>query len=158
MSVHVEARGYGALLASANSTTGGSPLAELLATAAADAAPLASLDATWRALTQRRVPPPAAPAHATAPDGALSVGGGPFRFVAQGSRVTGNYADTCPDVQFEFETAAAPTHDANLTVAPFYIDRAPVSCGRFAAWLDVSGYVPYRVHTSPASLEGGTCV
>ena len=83
-------------------------------------APLALYSNAWQLLQQRRVPPPLPNATATPPQGdTLRIAGAArYRFVCQGARVTGNYYDTCPDVQHEFETAPSPTHDATLAVRP----------------------------------------
>ena len=49
-----------------------------------------------------------------------------------------NFFDTCPDVQYAWEAEPTPRHDAVLSVRPFGIDRAPVSCARARFFFDIS--------------------
>lgn len=154
LSLDVEAHGFAALLATGNRTdvTRGdgsdddTPLDRLLAEMrAASVRALASYDNVWRPLQQTRVtpPPPAAsvPASANAPRVRV-MGASRYRFVCQGARVTANFYDTCPDVQYAWEKVPTPQHNATVSVSPFDMDVAPVSCGRYAAFLNATGYEP----------------
>lgn len=83
--------GYGGLLATPNTTTDDPELAELLKTMSAFATkPLVSFDPTWYFELGGVVEQPAAPV-ASAPAKMAKIPGGKYRFVGQGSEVSGKH-------------------------------------------------------------------
>jgi formylglycine-generating enzyme required for sulfatase activity len=109
--------------------------------------PLAALDATWRVLEQTMVDiPPAA--------GKRSAGGSPpppgmvlvphvsdFKFHAAGVEIEGK--DSLGDgVQYPWEPAPQRVHSKTMALGPFFIDKFPVTCGNYSAFLRATGYRP----------------
>ena len=145
-SQRVEARGFGAVLATSNDSATDADLAALLGgmqNLTAGRA-LASFGGTWLPLLQRRVPPPPpAPLgnEPSVPVLRLS-GNASYRFACAGALVTSNAFDNCPDTQYEWEAVPSATHDHTLAVAPFAIDRDPVGCARYARYPRATGYIP----------------
>ena len=50
------------------------------------------------------------------------------------------------DVQFPWELEATPKHSRILAVPRFFLDRTPVTCSEYAAYLEVSKYVAKDTH------------
>ena len=89
----VEIDGYGAMLATPNSTHDDPELAELLSKMKAfSAKPLASFDPTWKFELGSIVKQPAALVNATPPD-MVRISGGKYRFVVQGVEIEGGGRD-----------------------------------------------------------------
>ena len=150
LALPIEPFGYGGILATANKTSrsGTDDLGRLLAEVISGpgALPLGNFSDHWAPLAQHRVPAPPTKPLAAAPPGTIAVhgtaAGSPYRFISQGARVTANAFDDCPEVQYEWEPVPTWQHDHLAAVESFFIDRAPVSCSRFAAYLETSGYDP----------------
>jgi iron(II)-dependent oxidoreductase len=136
----LEASGYGALLA-----TSGEPSAEIKALmqrmATMTAKPLSSYSHEPAILHQTLVPiAPTTPA-ATAPDGMIKIPGGNFVFRVQGTEIEGS-ASNMVDVQYPWEDTPRRFHEHEMTVAPFYIDKFPVTNAQFKQFLDATHYAP----------------
>jgi formylglycine-generating enzyme required for sulfatase activity len=136
----LEASGYGALL-----STTGEPSAAIKALmqrmAALTAKPLSSYSHEPAILHQTLVPiAPTAPA-TEAPDGMIKIPGGSFVFRVQGTEIEGG-ASNMVDVQYPWEDTPRRFHDHEMTVAPFYIDKFPVTNAQFKAFLDAAHYAP----------------
>ena len=95
---------------------------------------------------------PAPPSHSTAPATAVRIPGtgtGGFAFKSRGSEIE-PFGDLeafgSLDAQFDWETdttwEGTRDHEHTLHIRSFHLDRAPVSCQRFAAFLAASAYVP----------------
>ena len=144
----LEARGYAAVLAvqpgaSAPMLDG---LDALLAQMAALAkTPLQSLSTAWRSLPQQLVPIPRTTALASAPTGMVTIPGTEFEFVVGGIEIEGQTWDGV-DVQYPWEPSARRHHRKRLRIAPFHIDRTPVTNAQFKAFVDASGYRPRDPH------------
>lgn len=50
------------------------------------------------------------------------------------------------DVMFPWEAYPQRTHQENLTLGPFWIDRFPVTCSQYAEYLNSTGYQPKDMH------------
>lgn len=137
LSFAMEARGYGAVLA----TSGLSPseqklFAEMHALARR---PLSSFSHDWHFLPQHLVEiSPTQPAPA-APEGMIKIPGGDFLFRVSGVEIEGGN-DVGVDVQFPWEDSPRRQHSQQMRLKPFYIDRYPVTNAQFKKFLDATHY------------------
>jgi formylglycine-generating enzyme required for sulfatase activity len=108
-------------------------------------APLRDYPARWQVLPQQVVPvlPTAVPA--TAPPGMVRVPGGRFDFRVSGVEIEGGDSAGV-DVQYPWEEAPRRHHRAEIDVAPFFIDRHPVTNAEFKRFVDATGYRPPDPH------------
>jgi len=138
----MEARGYGALLATTSAPT--TPIETLLGrTKQRPPGSLADLSHEWKVLPQRIVTiPPARPA-LRAPEGMVSIPAGTFRFEATGVMIEKSEG---VDVQYPWEDKPSLKHKHELTMNPFYIDKTPVTCAEFKRFLDATRYHPKDDH------------
>ena len=137
----LEPHGFGAVLA----LDAGAPL-DTLATYLARAAswaevPLQSLSAQWRSLPQQLVPIARTATQAQAPPGMVAIPGGEFDFVVSGVEIEGQTWDGL-DVQYPWETSPRRGHRRRLTMAPYFIDRTPVTNAQFLAFMQATRYAP----------------
>jgi len=136
----LEANGFGAILA-----TPGEPSAEIKALlprmAAMTAKPLSSYAHEAKVLQQTMVPiPPTKPA-SDAPAGMVRIPGGPFVFKVQGTEIEGD-GNPGVDVQFSWEDTPRRFHEKTIDVAPFFMDKFPVTNAQFKEFLDATNYTP----------------
>ena len=141
----MEARGFGAVLKiSAGGGIDGLPsfLARMQALAATS---LQSLSNEWHALPQQLVEIASTDPVANVPEGMLAIAGGDFDFVVGGVEIEGQtWAGV--DVQYPWETSARRFHRYRMRVAPFHMDRTPVTNTAFHAFLQATGYQPGDGH------------
>jgi formylglycine-generating enzyme required for sulfatase activity len=140
LSFELEASGYGALLATSDEPTAQiKALMQRMATLTAK--PLSSYSHEPVILHQTLVPiAPTAPA-AEAPDGMIRIPGDDFVFRVQGTEIEGG-ASNMVDVQYPWEDSPRRFHEHEMTVAPFYIDKFPVTNAQFKQFLDAAHYAP----------------
>ncbi|HEY3413976.1 MAG TPA: SUMF1/EgtB/PvdO family nonheme iron enzyme [Armatimonadota bacterium] len=101
--------------------------------------------ADWKTLPQRVTPiPPTRPA-ASAPDGMVLIPGGPFDFRVSGVEIEGS-DEFGIDVQYPWEDAPRRDHVHQFQMAPFYIDRTPVTNAQFKRFVDAARYKPGDAH------------
>ncbi len=140
-----EAHGFGAVLA----VDGGAEvdgLPEFLSRAADFAqTPLQSLSNQWQSLTQSMVAIERTAPRAEVPEGMVTIPAGDFDFVVGGTEIEGQTWDGV-DVQFPWESSPRRSHRRRLQIDRFHIDRTPVTCRQFAAFLAATGYVPGDAH------------
>jgi formylglycine-generating enzyme required for sulfatase activity len=141
----LEPRGFGAVLAVA----AGEQLPLLPAFLAEmhvlAATPLQSLSSQWQPLPQQLVAIDATPAAASAPEGMIAIPGGDFDFVVGGIEIEGQtWAGV--DVQYPWEDSPRRGHRRRLQLAPYFIDRHPVTNAQFEIFLRDSGYRPADPH------------
>ncbi len=160
LSFEIEANGFGAILA-----TPGEPSESIKALlprmAAMTVKPLASYSHEPVALAQHVVEiAPTKPAAET-PEGMVRIPGGAFDFRVQGVEIEGD-ATPCVDVQYAWENSPRRFHEHQMQVAPFYIDKFPVTNAQFKKFLDATHYAPkdainflrdWKNGTYPASWE-----
>ena len=148
----IEPNGYGAVLALANgeSVEG---LPEFLAQRAAQP-PLQSFSKAWRSLPQQQVPIARTAPVATAPEGMVAIPGGDFDFVVGGIEIEGQMWDGV-DVQCPWEPSARRFHRHRLTIAPFHIDRTPVTHAEFHAFISATAYRPRDDHNFLRDWQDG---
>jgi formylglycine-generating enzyme required for sulfatase activity len=140
LSFALEADGYGAILA-----TPGEPSAAIKALmqkmAAMTASPLASYSHEHVLLPQTMVPIAPTKAAAQAPPGMIRIPGGAFVFKVTGTEIEGG-DDPGVDVQYPWEDSPRRYHEKSMQVAPFYIDKFPVTNAQFKQFLDATHYTP----------------
>jgi gamma-glutamyl hercynylcysteine S-oxide synthase len=148
LSFPIEANGYGAILA-----TPGEPGVDIeylmQRMAAMTAKPLASFSHEPAILQQTMVPiAPTKPASmsasgsaSSAPSGMILIPGSNFDFRVRGTEIEGG-GDLGVDVQYPWEDSPRRFHDHLLAVAPFYIDKFPVTNAQFKAFLNATHYAP----------------
>jgi formylglycine-generating enzyme required for sulfatase activity len=140
LSFDLEANGYGAILA-----TPGEPTEAIKALmqrmAAMTKEPLASFSHESAILPQSIVEiPPTTPA-AEAPAGMVKIPGGTFVFKVRGTEIEGG-ANPGVDVQYPWEDSPRRNHEKEMQVAPFFIDKFPVTNAQFKEFLDATHYAP----------------
>lgn len=140
LSFNMEAHGYGAILATPAEP--GLAIKELMQRMAAmTAKPLSDFPHEPAILQQHIVDiAPTKPA-ATAPDGMVRIPGGAFYFKVQGVEIEGS-AYPGLDVQYPWEDSPRRFHEHTIQIAPFYIDKYPVTNGQFKKFLDATHYAP----------------
>ena len=145
LSFQMEASGYGAIL-----STPGEPSVEMTALmkqmAAMTEKPLASYSHDPVVLQQHVVEiAPTKPAQigpgADAPEGMVRVPGGTFDFKVEGVELEGG-GNPNVDVQYAWEDSPRRFHEKTMQVAPFFIDKYPVTNAEFKKFLDATHYAP----------------
>ena len=136
----IEPSGYGAILA-----TPGEPsdavkaLMQRMATLTAK--PLTSFSHDLTVLSQSLVSiEPTKPA-AEAPAGMVKIPGGKFVFKVRGTEIEGG-ASNMVDVEYPWEDSPRRFHEHNMQLAPFFIDKFPVTNAQFKQFLDATHYAP----------------
>jgi len=145
LSFEIEGGGYGAVLALDDGTLGTdlkSDLKSLLDRMhRLSQRPLRSFSSEWKCLPQMLVPIKPARVEKNPPNDMVRVPGGAFEFVVSGIMVEGGDG-VGVDVQYPWEDSPRRHHRQRLEFKPFWIDRYPVTNGRFKAFLDATGYRP----------------
>jgi gamma-glutamyl hercynylcysteine S-oxide synthase len=140
LSFSIEANGYGAILA-----TQGEPgigMKELMQRMAAmTAKPLTAFSHEPVILEQHIVDIAATKPAAEAPAGMVRIPGGAFDFRVEGVEIEGG-ASPGLDVEYPWENSPRRFHEHTLQVAPYYIDKYPVTNAQFKTFLDATHYVP----------------
>ncbi|MDE3150550.1 MAG: SUMF1/EgtB/PvdO family nonheme iron enzyme, partial [Acidobacteriota bacterium] len=136
----IEAHGYGAILATPDLP--GYAIGELMRRMAAmTARPLASYSHEHTILPQKMVGMPITRIATVAPPGMILIPGGKFDFKVQGTEIEGG-ANPGVDVQYPWENSPRRFHDKEMNVAPFFIDKYPVTNAEFKQFLDATHYAP----------------
>jgi formylglycine-generating enzyme required for sulfatase activity len=140
LSFSLEAHGYGAILATAGEP---SPAIKTLMQrmASMTGKPLASYSHAPEILPQTIVEIPATVAASEAPEGMIRIPGGPFVFKVGGTEIEGG-GDPGVDVQYPWEDTPRRFHEKSMQVAPFFIDKYPVTNAQFKQFLDATHYAP----------------
>jgi formylglycine-generating enzyme required for sulfatase activity len=141
LSFEMEAKGYGAVLA----TDGGSPgpaIQQLLVQMKQlSQKPLASFSHEWKFLPQQMTEiAPTLPAP-RAPSGMIKIPAADFDFRVSGIEIEGSN-DVGVDVQYPWENSPRRHHRHTLQIKSFFIDQFPVTNADFAKFLDASKYHP----------------
>lgn len=154
LSFALEARGYGAVLA-LDQGVEIDGLNDYLARAAEwSRTPLQSLSSHWQVMKQELRPiPPTAP-YAQAPRGMVAIPGGAFDFVVNGIEIEGQTWDGV-DVQYPWEASPRRSHRRHMQMAPFFIDRTPVTNAEYHAFVQATGYVPRDAHNFLRHWQAG---
>ena len=129
LSFAVEANGYGAILATPGEPDEGIKALMRRMTTMTQT-PLASFSHA-PVILQQAIAPIAATRPATAtPEGMVRVPGGSFDFKVQGTEIEGG-GNVGVDVQYPWEDSARRFHEHTMDVAPYYIDKYPVTNAEF---------------------------
>jgi len=140
LSFELEANGYGAILA-----TSGEPGTEIKALmqrmADMTKQPLLAFSHEHKFLQQSMVPIPATAPSAEAPAGMIRIPGGDFIFKVQGTEIEGGDSPGV-DVQYAWEDTPRRFHEKKMQVAPFFIDKFPVTNAEFKQFVDATHYAP----------------
>ncbi len=140
LSFPIEASGYGAILA-----TRSGPSDEfqklLYRMKSMTSVPLAAISHASVILHQVLVEIPATQTAADPPAGMVGIPGGEFLFKVHGTEIEGGDAPGV-DVQYPWEDTPRRFHEKSMQVAPFFIDRFPVTNAQFKAFLEATHYAP----------------
>jgi len=140
LSFGLEAHGFGAILA-----TAGEPSEAVKALmkrmAAITDKPLASYSHAPEILPQTIVEISATAPATVAPEGMVRIPGGSFVFKVGGTEIEGG-GDAGVDVQYPWEDTPRRFHERSMQVAPFFIDKYPVTNAQFKQFLDAAHYAP----------------
>ena len=150
----LEADGYGSILET------DSPDAKLVAVLASmrrmSALPLSSFSNEWTTLPQKLVTTAASIlGQANDKEGMVEIPGGDFLFRVSGIEIEGGN-DEGVDVQYPWEGSARRYHRHPMHLAPFLIDRYPVTNRQYKQFADVSGYRPRDAHNYLRDWKNGS--
>jgi len=140
LSFDLEANGYGAILA-----TPGAP-SEAIKTlmprmAAMTKELLSHYSHEPEILSQTIVEIPPTPPSVEAPTGMIRIPGGSFIFKVSGTEIEGG-GNAGVDVQYPWEDTPRRFHERAMQVAPFFIDKFPVTNTQFKQFLSATHYAP----------------
>jgi len=141
----LEGLGYGAILATEESSTSES-LRELLPfMAERSCKPLRDYARGFSAVPQTIVEIPPTKPVASAPPGMVKIPEGDFDFSVRGIEIEGGN-DPGVDVQYPWEDIPRRSHLHRLHLHAYYIDRTPVTNAQFKQFLDATRYRPADDH------------
>jgi formylglycine-generating enzyme required for sulfatase activity len=145
ISLPIEARGFGAVLAVRPGARdcGLDAFLQVMATLARQ--PLHSLSGKWQALPQTMVPVAATTPAAEAPAGMIRIPATEFDFAVVGLEIEGA-TSAGTGLQYPWESVPRRHHRHTISVDAFYIDRTPVTNAEFKRFMDASGYRPEDDH------------
>jgi formylglycine-generating enzyme required for sulfatase activity len=140
LSFTLEANGYGAILATPSQLT---PAIHALLErmAALTAKPLSTYAHESPILPQTLVPIAPTQRATEAPEGMIRIPGGTFLFKVHGTEIEGGDSPGV-DVQYPWEDEPRRFHEHVLTVAPFFIDKFPITNAQFKQFLAATHYAP----------------
>ena len=161
----LEPRGFGAVLAVETD------VADASAAAASDIAPdalqayldraaqwahtpLQSLSPVWHSLQQQLQPIKRTAPQTQAPEGMVTIPGGEFDFIVGGIEIEGQTWDGL-DFQYPWETSARRGHRHRMNLAPYFIDRTPVTNAQFHAFMQATVYAPRDAHNFLRDWQDG---
>jgi formylglycine-generating enzyme required for sulfatase activity len=140
LSFAMEANGYGAILATPGEPS--SAMKDLMQHMAAMTTKTLSAFTHEPVILEQHIVDiaPTKPA-ADVPAGMVRIPGGAFDFKVDGVEIEGG-AYPGLDVEYPWENSPRRFHDHTLQVAPFYIDKYPVTNAQFKQFLDATHYSP----------------
>ena len=140
LSFDIEANGYGAILATPTEPAADTKaLMQRMATMTKQ--PLASFSQQHTILPQTIVDIPPTVPTSEAPAGMIRIPSGDFVFRVQGTEIEGGDSPGV-DVQYPWEDSPRRFHEKKMQVAPFFIDKFPVTNAQFKQFLDATHYAP----------------
>jgi gamma-glutamyl hercynylcysteine S-oxide synthase len=154
LSFDIEANGYGAILAKHGEPT--SAIKALMQRMEQmTKMPLASFSHEHTIVTQSIVPIAPTKPVSEAPDGMIRIPGADFAFNVRGTEIEGG-ANPGVDVQYPWEDGPRRDHEHQMQVAPFYIDKYPVTNAQFKQFLDAMHYSPKDAGNFLRDWKNGT--
>ncbi len=145
ISMDIETRGYGAVLALEHGATVEGLAALLAQMQQYNLVRLQSLSDVWQALPQQMVVIAATQTVSHAPTGMVTIPAGEFDFNVTGIEIEG-YTWKGLDFQYPWESSARRSHFRRMAMPAFYIDRYPVTNADYRKFMDASGYQPNDDH------------
>ena len=140
LSFSVEARGYGAILATPDASD--AQLQKLLPQMKQlSARTLSSYSSEWKFAPQKIVPIDATKPASSTPEGMVRIPAGDFTFKVSGIEIEG-FNEVGVDVQYPWEDSPRRHHSHPLHVNSFLIDKYPVTNAQFKKFLDATHYHP----------------
>jgi gamma-glutamyl hercynylcysteine S-oxide synthase len=154
LSFAIEPNGYGAILATSGEP--GDQMKSLMRRMAEmTEEPLVGYSHEAQVLPQHIVEiAPTKPA-ADAPEGMVRIPGGTFDFKVEGVEIEGG-ANPGLDVQYPWEDSPRRFHGKVMQVAPFFIDKYPVTNAQFKNFLDATHYSPQDAINFLRDWKNGT--
>jgi gamma-glutamyl hercynylcysteine S-oxide synthase len=140
LSFHIEAHGYGAILASHSEPDSGVQ-ALMSKMKGLTAKPLATYSHEWKVLPQQIVPIAATRIPSGSPVDMVKIPAADFLFRVQGIEVEG-FNDIGVDVQYPWEDTARRFHEHPMHVKSFWMDKYPVTNAQFKKFMDATHYNP----------------
>jgi formylglycine-generating enzyme required for sulfatase activity len=140
LSFDLEANGHGAILAAQGEAS--STIKTLMQRMAQmTKQPLASFSHEHTILPQTMFAIAATKPDTDLPEGMIRIPGGDFVFAVSGTEIEGG-ANPGVDVQYPWEDEPRRYHEHEMQVAPFYMDKYPVTNAKFKQFLDATHYAP----------------
>jgi gamma-glutamyl hercynylcysteine S-oxide synthase len=155
LSLDIEGRGFGAVLAEDQNPPGGSLTSLLASMAERSRRPLASYSREWKPAPQTMVESKATKSASAAPFGMVMIPGGDYDFKVHGIEIEGGN-DPGADVQYPWEDSARRYHHHQLHLHGFYMDRTPVSNAEFKKFLTATSYHPKDDHNFLRDWKNGS--
>lgn len=145
LSFPIEAKGFGAVLASTTPTLPKGFEAFQQGMRHAAARPLSSFSAANTVATQTMTPIHSTTRPAQTPPGMVAVPGADFPFTVSGTEIEGGDRAGV-DVQYPWEKQPGRNHSQTVAIRPFYIDRTEVTNAQYQRFIDATHYHPADGH------------
>lgn len=146
ISLTLETRGYGAVLALENGAKVEGLDALLAQMKKYAQVPLQSLSNVWLAIPQQMVEIAPTRLVVEAPEGMVTIPAAEFDFVVSGIEIEG-YTWKGLDFQYPWENSARRAHRHRMHIKSFHIDRYPVTNAQYKKFMGASGYRPRDAHS-----------
>jgi gamma-glutamyl hercynylcysteine S-oxide synthase len=155
LSFAIDGLGFGAVLATDQSSVSG-PLKDLLRyMAERSKRPLSTYSREWMAVPQTILEIPATSRAQNVPPGMVRVPEGDYDFQVRGIEIEGGN-DPGVDVQYPWEDVPRRFHRHRVHMASFYVDRTPVTNAEFKKFLDATSYHPKDDHNFLRDWKNGS--
>jgi gamma-glutamyl hercynylcysteine S-oxide synthase len=118
------------------------------------AKPLSSFSSQWKMLPQKIVKIAPTTPLPTTPEDMVAIPATKYRFKVSGVEIEGDDAHGV-DVQYPWESQPRRSHDKEIDIKMFLIDRCPVTNLQFKRFLDASGYRPPDDHNFLKAWKDG---
>ncbi len=151
----IEARGYGAILAVPTEKTPADVKGLIGTMARLSLLPLSHYSSQWKTLPQKIVKIAATKPLPATTDGMVLIPAGKYRFKVSGVEIEGDDAHGV-DVQYPWEDRPRKSHDKELDIKAFLIDKYPVNNAQFKQFIEASDYRPRDDHNFLKDWKNGT--
>lgn len=155
LSFGLEGMGFGAILAIQNGNVPGDLSDFLSEMHELNTTRLDSFSRQWHVLPQTMVAIRPTKPESSTPEGMVAIPGGVFDFKVSGIEIEGgDWAGV--DVQYPWENSPRRNHEHRMQIAPFFMDRFPVTNAEFKKFLDATHYRPQDDHNFLRDWSNGT--
>jgi len=155
LSFTIEGSGFGAILAVEDGSESADLHAFLDEMHRLNGVRLDSFSSQWHVLPQTLVEIDPTKTATSAPDRMVAIPGGTFNFKVAGIEIEGGDWDGV-DVQYPWEDTPRRHHVHKMQIAPFFIDRYPVTNEEFKKFLDATHYHPRDDHNFLRDWKDGS--